>query len=54
VRLVSQVPYPVLGIRKSLNSTLTIDFRWLPPTRANLKSLTVPIPLGFSLVSGSG
>ena len=27
--------------------TLTIDFRWLPPTSANLKKLTAPIPNGF-------
>jgi hypothetical protein len=32
--------------------TLTIDFRWLPPTRANLAELTAPIPKGFREVSG--
>jgi hypothetical protein len=33
-------------------ATLTIDFRWLPPTSANLKELTAPIPHGFREVSG--
>ena len=33
-------------------ATLTIDFRWLPPTSANLKELTAPIPNGFREVSG--
>lgn len=31
--------------------TLTVDFRWLPPTRANLAKLTVPIPAGFQKVT---
>ena len=31
--------------------TLTVDFRWLPPTRANLAKLTAPIPAGFQKVT---
>ena len=31
--------------------TLTVDFRWLPPTRANLAKLTAPIPPGFQKVT---
>jgi hypothetical protein len=27
--------------------TLTVDFRWLTPTRVNLAKLTAPIPAGF-------
>jgi hypothetical protein len=30
--------------------TLTVDFRWLTPTRANLAKLTAPIPAGFKQV----
>jgi hypothetical protein len=33
------------------NITLTIDFRWLPPTTANLAKLTAPIPDGFRKVA---
>ena len=33
-------------------ASLTIDFRWLPPTSANLKELTAPIPHEFPEVSG--
>ena len=54
MRLTGRVQLVAGGTDKQDARTLTIDFRWLPPTRANLKSLTVPIPLGFSLVSGSG
>ena len=35
------------GTGKQAAGTLTIDFRWLPPTRANLRELTAPIPPGF-------
>jgi hypothetical protein len=31
---------------------LTMDFRWLPPTSANLKELTAPFPNEFREVSG--
>ena len=40
------------GTDKQDAGTLTIDFRWLPPTRANLRELTAPIPPGFREVSG--
>jgi hypothetical protein len=32
--------------------TMRIDFRWLPPTSANLAKLTAPIPPGFREVAG--
>jgi hypothetical protein len=31
---------------------LTMDFRWLPPTSANIKELTAPLPNEFREVSG--
>jgi hypothetical protein len=31
--------------------TLTVDFHWLTPTRANLAKLTAPIPAGFKQVT---
>jgi hypothetical protein len=37
--------------KKPASLTLTIDFRWLPPTQANLSKLTVPIPPGFHQVN---
>jgi hypothetical protein len=52
VRLVSHERlYLVGGSKDGVNATLTIDFRWLPPTRANRKQLTAPIPKGFREVS---
>ena len=51
VRLVRQLHYPVIGLNGITTMTLTIDFRWLPPTHANRKLLTVPIPPGFSQLS---
>jgi hypothetical protein len=37
--------------RKAFNTTatVTVDYRWLAPTRANLTVLTAPIPKGFTL-----
>jgi hypothetical protein len=32
--------------------TMRIDFRWLPPTSADLAKLTAPIPPGFREVAG--
>jgi hypothetical protein len=52
VRLTDQVHIVRVGDKKETAATLTIDFRWLPPTRANLKELTAPIPPGFHQVSG--
>ena len=46
VRLTAQLQLYAGGNEKQ-NATLTIGFRWLPPTRANLKELTAPIPKGF-------
>ena len=46
VRLTAQLQLNAGGNEKQ-NATLTIGFRWLPPTRANLKELTAPIPKGF-------
>lgn len=51
VRLTGRVQLVAGGTEKQNTGTLTIDFRWLPPTRANLKELTVPIPPGFRKVS---
>jgi hypothetical protein len=50
VRLTGRVQ--LIGGRagKQDTGTLTIDFRWLPPTRANLAELTAPIPDGFRKV----
>ena len=50
VRLTAQLQLYAGGNEKQ-NATLTIGFRWLPPTRANLKELTAPIPKGFRKVS---
>ena len=47
VRLTTQVHIVRAGEKKGTVSTLTIDFRWLPPTSANLSELTAPIPRGF-------
>ena len=51
VRLTGRVQLMSGGTAKQ-GATLTIDFRWLPPTGANLKELTAPIPNGFREVSG--
>jgi hypothetical protein len=52
VRLVSHLRVLRAGEdpSKAASLTLTIDFRWLPPTRANLAKLTAPIPAGFHKV----
>jgi hypothetical protein len=34
--------------------TMQIDFRWLPPTSANLAQLTTPIPSGFRQMAAPG
>jgi hypothetical protein len=47
VRLTGRVQLFAAGTGTQEATTLTIDFRWLPPTRANLKELTAPIPKGF-------
>jgi hypothetical protein len=47
VRLTGRVQLIAGRTQKQDAATLTIDFRWLPPTRANLKELTAPIPAGF-------
>jgi hypothetical protein len=47
VRLTGRVQLISGGTAKQDADELTIDFRWLPPTRANLKELTAPIPKGF-------
>ena len=47
VRLTGRVQLIAGGTDKQDAATLTIDFRWLPPTSANLKELTAPIPNGF-------
>lgn len=52
VRLTGQVQLSVGGTGRQPTGTLTIDFRWLPPTKANLAELTAPIPAGFREVSG--
>jgi len=54
VRLTGRVQLVAGGTDKQDARTLTIDFRWLPLTNANLKELTAPIPNGFREVSGSG
>jgi hypothetical protein len=51
VRLTGRVQLIGGGTDKQDAGTLTIDFRWLPPTSANLKELTAPIPSGFREVS---
>jgi hypothetical protein len=51
VRVTGRVQLIAGGTGKQDTGTLTIDFRWLPPTRANLKQLTAPIPKGFRKVS---
>jgi hypothetical protein len=52
VRLVGQPQgMAVVGPGGPISLTLTVDFRWLPPTRANLAKLTVPIPPGFHKVN---
>jgi hypothetical protein len=51
VRVTGRVQLIAGGAGKQDTGTLTIDFRWLPPTRANLKQLTAPIPNGFRKVS---
>jgi hypothetical protein len=52
VRLTGRVQLVAGDAGKQDAATLTIDFRWLPPTSANLKELTAPIPHGFRKVSG--
>jgi hypothetical protein len=52
VRLTGRVQLIAGDTGKQDAATLTIDFRWLPPTSANLKELTAPIPHGFRKVSG--
>jgi hypothetical protein len=47
VRLTGRVQLIIGDAPKQDTTTLTVDFRWLPPTRANLKELTAPIPKGF-------
>jgi hypothetical protein len=47
VRLTNQVHVISGSTWKQTVATITTDFRWLPPTRANLKDLTAPIPAGF-------
>jgi hypothetical protein len=47
VRLTGRVQLIAGGTDKQDAGTLTINFRWLPPTRANLRELTAPIPKGF-------
>jgi hypothetical protein len=47
VRLTGRVQLISGGTDEQDAGTLTIDFRWLPPTSANLKELTAPIPPGF-------
>ena len=47
VRLTGRVQLIAGGTGKQDAGTLAIDFRWLPPTRANLRELTAPIPQGF-------
>jgi hypothetical protein len=45
----------VTGARGTMSSmTMHIDFRWLPPTSANLSQLTTPIPSGFRHMAGNG
>ena len=50
VRLVSHEQAPRLAGNGTTTVTLTVDFRWLAPTRANLAKLTAPIPAGFHKV----
>ena len=51
VRLTGRVQLILGGAAKQGTTTLTVDFRWLPPTSANLKELTAPIPKGFRQTS---
>jgi hypothetical protein len=46
----------VTGARGTMSSmTMHVDFRWLPPTSANLAQLTTtPIPSGFRHMAGNG
>jgi hypothetical protein len=44
VRVTTQWTRPMVSV------PMTFDFRWLPPTRANLALLTVRIPPGFTRV----
>lgn len=50
VRLTGRVQLSAGGNEKQ-DGTLTIGFRWLPPTSANLAKLSAPIPPGFRQVS---
>jgi hypothetical protein len=46
-------PVTYLPVRAQLTVADTVEtetFRWLPPTTANLKSMDVPIPAGFTRV----
>jgi hypothetical protein len=47
VRLTDDVRVIFGSTKDDRAATLTIDFRWLPPTKANLRELTAPIPPGF-------
>jgi hypothetical protein len=54
VRLVSHGQVKQVGSgagNRPIPVTLTVDFRWLPATRANLAKLTAPIPPGFHKVT---
>ena len=51
VRLTGRVQLILGGAAKQGTTPLTVDFRWLPPTRANLRELTAPIPKGFRKAS---
>jgi len=54
VRMTDEVHVMFWRTAKQSTATLTIDFRWLAPTKANLRQLTAPIPAGFREVSGKG
>jgi len=53
VRLTDQVQVIFGSTKNQHPATLTIDFRWLPPTKANLRELTAPIPPSFREVTGA-
>lgn len=50
VRLTERARADRTGPIRGSTGTLTVDFRWLAPTRANLAKLTAPIPAGFHKV----
>ena len=45
-----QPPIPTGSSSSSPNAAVRDDYRWLPPTQANLATLNLRIPSGFTQI----